>query len=68
MAFACDAKRGIPRLVSLLNATDDDIQALAGYYVSYVNRKGRRQHRIRRERHAIRGFEARLKKMVEAAL
>jgi hypothetical protein len=64
---ACDEKRGVPRLVNLLHATDADIRVLAGYYESYVSRRGRQQCRIRRERRAIRGFEGRLRDMIETA-
>jgi len=63
---ACDATRGIPRLVNLLGATDGDIRDLARYYASYVSRKGRLQYRIRRERRAIHGFERRLREMIQA--
>lgn len=65
---ACDARRGIPRLVRLLNATDGDIQALARCYESYVGRKGRRQYRIRRETRAIRAFASRLKSMIAGSV
>ena len=63
---ACDATRGVPRLVNLLNATDGDIECLARHYESYVSRKGRRRYRIRRESQAVRGFENRLSEMIQA--
>ena len=61
---ARDPKRGIPRLVSLFGATDDDIVELACHYESFVNRKGSVQHRLRRDAVATRGFRQKLNHLV----
>jgi hypothetical protein len=61
---ACDPKRGVPRLVDLVGATDDDIQALTPHYESFVNRKGCRQHRLRRDAAVIAEFREKLAALV----
>jgi len=64
---ACDPNRGIPRLVDLLQASDDDVQELSQHYERYVNRRGKTQSRIRREDRVIRSFRIRLKQLIVQA-
>jgi hypothetical protein len=61
---ACDANRGIPRLVGLLQATDEDIAGLARHYESYVNRKGKTHYRVRREARALQGVLITLRQLI----
>ncbi len=64
---ACDPNRGIPRLVDLMQASDDDVQELSLYYEPYVNRRGKTHSRIRREDRVIRAFRIRLKQLIAQA-
>ena len=45
---ACDPNRGIPRLVGLMQATEEDVLELSQHYERYVNRRGKTLCRIRR--------------------